>query len=73
MVYSASNRSSSIASITNQNTGGGSKKAGIPRAVNVAMRIGFTQRGLPQSMAVMMLPLSSTTIASRGVGWRFFR
>jgi len=73
MVYSASNRTSSIASITNQFTGGGNKKAGSARAVNVAMRLAFNQRGLPQPMSVMILPLSSTTISSRGVGWRFPR
>lgn len=73
MVLSTSSKSRSIASITNQNQGGGVKKAGIARATNVAMRIGFQHRGLPKPMSVMMLPLSSTTIASRGVGWRFFR
>jgi hypothetical protein len=72
MVLSSSTKARSAASLANQNTGGGVKKAGIPRAANVAMRIAFQERGLPQPMSVMMLPLSSTTNASRGIGWRFF-
>ena len=71
MVLSTSAKARSAASLANQNTGGGVKKAGIPRAVNVAMRNAFEERGLPQSMATMMLPLASTTRAGRGVGWRF--
>ena len=73
MVLSSSTKARSAASLANQNTGGGVKKAGIPRATNVAMRNAFEERGLPQSMAFMMLPLSSTTSASRGIGWRFFQ
>ena len=33
MVYSQTRKTSSVASITNQNTGGGSKKAGLPYTV----------------------------------------
>lgn len=73
MVLSSSTKASSFRSITAFNTGGGDKKAGIPRAINVAMRLGFQHRGLPQPMSVMMLPLVSTTSASRGIGWRFFQ
>ena len=72
MVLSTSAKARSAASLANQNTGGGVKKAGIPRAVNVAMRVAFEERGHPQSMATMMLPLSSTTRSNRGIGWRFF-
>jgi len=73
MVLSTSTKSRYTDSITNQNQGGGSKKAGIPDAKNVAMRIAFQQRGLPQPMSVMMLPLSSTVRSNRGIGWRFFQ
>ncbi len=72
MVLSSSAKTRSAASLANQNTGGGPKKAGIPRAVNVAMRNAFEERGLPQPMSFMMLPLSSTTRSGRGIGWRFF-
>jgi hypothetical protein len=72
MVLSTSVKARSAASLANQNTGGGPKKAGIPRANNVAMRNAFEERGLPQSMSFMMLPLSSTTRGSRGIGWKFF-
>lgn len=73
MVLSTSIKARSYASLANQNTGGGVKKAGIPRAVNVAMRVAFEERGQPQPMSVMMLPLSSTTNTNRGIGWRFFQ
>lgn len=71
MVLSTSTKARYTQSITNQSHGGGSKKAGIPRATTVAMRIGFQHRGLPKPMSEMMLPISSTTIPSRGIGWRF--
>lgn len=73
MVLSTSAKARSAASLANQNTGGGVKKAGIPRAINVAMRVAFEERGLPQPMSVMMLPLVSTTNVNRGIGWRFFQ
>jgi hypothetical protein len=55
----------------NQNQGGGEKKAGIARAVNVAMRNAFEERGLPQSMSFMMAPASVSRATGRGIGWRF--
>ena len=74
MVLSTSSRSSHMASIVNQSQGGGSKKAGlVPKSTSNAGLIAFNIRHLPQSMATMMLPLSSTTIPSRGIGMRFFR
>ncbi len=73
MVLSTSSRSSHMASISNQSQGGGSKKAGLPRATNSSAYQAFHEHGLPQPMSVMMLPLSSTTIPSRGIGMRFFR
>jgi hypothetical protein len=55
----------------NENQGGGDKKAGSARAVNVAMRIAFQERGLPQPMSFMMAPASVSRATGRGIGWRF--
>jgi hypothetical protein len=71
MVLSTSAKARSAASLANQNTGGGVKKAGIPRSISAAMRVAFEERGLPQPMSVMMLPLVSTVRVNRGIGWRF--
>ena len=73
MVYSASKKSASISSISNESQGGGSKKAGlVPKATSTTGLIAFNVRHLPQPMSVMMLPLTSTTRSSRGIGMRFF-
>ena len=72
MVYSASSRSSRMASITNQSQGGGSKKAGlVPIAKSASVMVAYQVRHLPQPMSFMMLPLSSTVGRSRGIGMRF--
>ena len=70
MTISTTARAKSSA-MQNQNQGGGEKKAGIARAVNVAMRIAFEERGLPQSMSFMMAPASVSRATGRGIGWRF--
>ena len=70
MVLSTTARAKSSA-MQNQNQGGGEKKAGIPRAVNVAMRVAFEVNGLPQPMSTMMLPLSVSRATGRGIGMRF--
>lgn len=70
MTISTTARAKSSA-MQNQNQGGGDKKAGIARAVNVAMRIAFEERGLPQSMSFMMAPASVSRATGRGIGWRF--
>ena len=70
MTISTTARAKSSA-MQNQNQGGGDKKAGIARAVNVAMRIAFERRGLPQPMSFMMAPASVSRAAGRGIGWRF--
>jgi hypothetical protein len=56
-------------SITNQNQGGGDKKAGLPPTMRMtsARWIGFKNRGLPKAMSVMKLPLVSTVRQSRPV------
>ena len=71
MVYSQTKRTSSIASITNQSQGGGSKKAGLPYLIgrDTATTIAF--RGTKQAMSILSLPLVSTTGPSRPIGARF--
>jgi len=70
MVLSTTSRAKSSA-LKNQFQGGGDKKAGIARAVNVAMRIAFEERGQPQPMSFMMAPASVSRATGRGIGWRF--
>jgi len=70
MVLSTTSRAKSAAML-NQNQGGGDKKAGIARAVNVAMRVAFEARGEPQPMSFMMAPASVSRSTGRGIGWRF--
>jgi len=73
MVLSTTKRTSSIASITRQNQGGGERKAGlVPKSTTTAGYMAFRVRHYPQPMSVMMLPLSTPVRAIRGVGWRFF-
>ena len=71
MVLSTSSKAKSSA-MQNQSQGGGGKKAGLPRATSTAAYLAFDERGLPQSMSFMMLPLSSTVRSNRGIGWKFF-
>lgn len=70
MTISTTARAKSSA-LKNQSVGGGDKKAGIPRAVNVAMRIAFEARGEPQPMSFMMAPASVSRATGRGIGWKF--
>lgn len=43
----------SVSSIINQSQGGGSKKAGLPPAHNVATNVAFNTRGYQRSVAFM--------------------
>lgn len=54
----------------NQNTGGGSKKAGgVPTAnETVATRLAYDQRGLPKTMYLMSLTRFPKTSQSRPIG-----
>lgn len=70
MVLSTTSRAKSSA-LKNQSQGGGDKKAGIARAVNVAMRVAFEARGEPQPMSFMMAPASVSRSTGRGIGWKF--
>ena len=69
VLMNAGKRSRYTDSIVNQNQGGGDKKAGLPPTMRMtsAKWIGYKNRGLPRSMAVMKLPLVSTVRQSRPI------
>jgi hypothetical protein len=74
MVLSGTNKTSSIASITNLPNGGGSKKAGLPKRVDGnSMWSQVALSGTSQNRSVLIEPQVSTVKASRPVGMRFFR
>ena len=72
MVYSQTKRTASIASITNQNQGGGSKKAGFPYLVgrdswtSIALR--GTKQYLDESKGGLQFTLNPKVRQSRPVG-----
>jgi hypothetical protein len=68
MVLSTTKKTSSVASIANQSTNGGNKKAGLPAMVgrNTAATVALHQTS--QSLALLQLPVSSTTCSSRPIG-----
>tara|TARA_X000000950_G_C13716640_1_gene578427 strand:- start:411 stop:644 length:234 start_codon:yes stop_codon:yes gene_type:complete len=70
MVYSQTKKTSSIASITNQNQGGGSKKAGLPYLVGRESWSTIALRNTSQRMSVLKMPLTSSVSQSRPVGVR---
>lgn len=70
MVLSGSNKTSSLSSITNQNQGGGDKKAGLPEQVGRTAWESVHMRKTSQRMAVLSMPLTTTTRVSRPVGIR---
>ena len=63
-------KTSSIASITNQNQGGGSKKAGLPYLVGRESWSTIALRNTSQRMSVLKMPLTSSVSQSRPVGVR---
>jgi hypothetical protein len=74
MVLSGTNKTSSIASITNSDNGGGNKKAGLPGRVDGgSMWSQVALNGTSNNTAVLKLPLISTVKVSRPIGMRFFR
>tara|TARA_B110000285_G_scaffold193065_1_gene221863 strand:- start:687 stop:911 length:225 start_codon:yes stop_codon:yes gene_type:complete len=74
MVLSGTNRTSSIASITNRPNGGGNKKAGLPSRVDGgSMWSQVALNGTSNNTYLLKFPLVSTVKVSRGVGIRFFR
>jgi hypothetical protein len=68
MVLSGSKRASSIASITNQYTAGGSKKAGFPAMVGRSAAMSFALHNTSQNSTVLKTPESSTVCSSRPQG-----
>ena len=70
MVYSQTKKTSSIASITNKNQGGGSKKAGLPYLIGRESWSSVALRNTSQRMSVLKMPLTTNVSQSRPVGVR---
>lgn len=70
MVYSQTKKTSSIASITNQNQGGGSKKAGLPYLVGRESWSSIALKNTSQRLSVLKMPFTSSVNQSRPVGVR---
>tara|TARA_Y200000002_G_scaffold50931_2_gene36776 strand:+ start:6538 stop:6765 length:228 start_codon:yes stop_codon:yes gene_type:complete len=70
MVYSQTNKTASIASITNQNQGGGSKKAGLPHLIARDAFASIHLKNTSQRLSVLKMPLVSTVSQSRPIGTR---
>ncbi len=72
MVLSTTKKTSSISSITNQNQGGGEKKAGLvpTETASVATAIGYKVRGLPKSLNMMTVTANPNVRQSRPIGIR---
>jgi hypothetical protein len=70
MVYSQSRRTSSIASITNQDTGGGNKKAGLPHQVGRTAAVSVAFNMTSQRLSVLQVPAKPTTRQSRPINVR---
>ena len=70
MVYSQTKKTASIASITNQNQGGGNKKAGLPYQVGREAWSSVALNRTRQRLSVLKMPLVSTVSQSRNVGSR---
>lgn len=68
MVLSTTKRTSSIASIINQPTGGGSKKAGFPAMVGRTTNVTIALRHTSQNSTVLKKPEVSTVRQSRPQG-----
>ncbi len=71
MVYSQTKKTASIASITNQDQGGGSKKAGLPHLIGRDSYTSVALRGTSQRLpGVLRMPITTTVSQSRPVGVR---
>ena len=70
MVLSTTKKAASIASITNQNSGGGSKKAGLPHLIARDAYASVHMKNTLQTMRLLKMPLVSTTRAVRPVSMR---
>ena len=70
MVLSTTKKAASIASITNQNSGGGSKKAGLPHLVARDAYASVHLKNTLQTMRLLKMPLVSKTGPVRPVSMR---
>ena len=68
MVYSQTKRTSSISSITNQNQGGGSKKAGLPHLIARDAYASVHMKNTSQRLSVLKMPLTTNVSQSRPIG-----
>lgn len=72
MVYSQTKRTASIASITNKNQGGGSKKAGLPYLVGrdswTSIALHGTKQYLTESTGGLQFTMNPKVRQSRPVG-----
>ncbi len=67
MVYSQTTKTASISSITNQNQGGGSKKAGLPHLIARDAYASVHLKGTSQKMSVLKMPLTTNVSQSRPI------
>jgi len=70
MVLSGTKTTSSLSSITNQNQGGGNKKAGLPEQVGRTSWESIHMKKTSQRKATLNMPLVSTVRQSRPIGLR---
>lgn len=68
MVYSQTKRTASIASISNQNQGGGSKKAGFPYLVGRDSWTSIAFRRIPQNLSILQMTMNPNVRQSRPIG-----
>ena len=70
MVLSTTKRTAAVCSITNQNTGGGNKKAGFPPAIGVttSMQLSLRDRHLPQTAKTLAITVNPKVSPSRPIG-----
>jgi len=70
-LMNASKRSRLASSISNQNQGGGDKKAGrVPNGLTEATNIAYAINGLPKSNAFMAITANPNVRPSRPIGSR---
>ena len=58
MVLSTTNKTASISSITNQNQGGGSKKAGFPYIIGRSSWSSIALKQTSQRLSVLKMPMT---------------
>jgi hypothetical protein len=68
MVLSTTKKTSSAASIMNQSTKGGNKKAGFPASIGRSTSMTIALRQTSQNSEVLKAPEASTVCSSRPVG-----